>query len=121
MLRTEPLSVHEDVRGQLLKAHPGAVAGEVYVVTTLPGQARGHHYHRHMGEWFVAVAGQGEVRAQSPETGETATVSLAGVRVYVPPGVAHVLVNTGATPLIVVACAEQSHDPADVVPWTVPL
>jgi oxalate decarboxylase/phosphoglucose isomerase-like protein (cupin superfamily) len=121
VLRTEPLVVHRDDRGDLVKAHPAPVVGEVYVVTAHPGQARGHHYHRHMAEWFVAVAGQGEIRAQDPATGETARVSLDGLRVQVPAGIAHVLVNTGTDELVVVACAERLHDPEDVVAWPVPL
>ena len=121
MLRTEPLVVHHDDRGDLFKAHPTAVEGEVYVVTARPGQSRGHHLHRHMSEWFVAVAGQGAVHAQDPRTGETAQVALDGVRVQVPAGIAHALVNTGSEPLVVVACASRLHDPDDVVAWPVPL
>jgi len=121
VLRTEPLVRHGDDRGVLLKVHPSPVSGEVYVVTARPGQARGHHFHRHMAEWFVAVSGQGELRAQDPETGRTSRVDLAGIRVHVPAGIAHVLVNTGTQDLVVVACAERCHDPSDVVPWPVPL
>ncbi len=119
MLRVEPLVSHDDERGGLHKVHPGPVAGEVYAVTARPGESRGHHYHRRMAETFVAVAGRGELRAVDPQTGETAAVDLAGVRVHVPAGIAHALVNTGTEDLVVVACAERLHDPDDVVPWPV--
>ena len=120
MLRTEPLTHHADPRGALLKVHPGPVAGEVYVVVARPGESRGHHYHRRMGEWFVQDAGQGAVHAADPSSGATQQVSLAGQRVYVPAGIAHALVNTGTVDLVVVCLAERLHDPADVVPHPVP-
>ncbi len=120
MLRIEPLVTHADERGALLKVHPGSVAGEVYTVVTRPGEERGHHYHPGMGEWFVAVSGSGVLRAADPQTGATQSVALAGVRVHVPAGIAHALVNTGTEDLVVIALAEHLHDPEDVVPFQVP-
>jgi hypothetical protein len=37
----------------------------------------------------------------------------------VPPGIAHAVVNEGGDVLLCVACAEQEHDPDDVVPFDV--
>ena len=118
-LKTEPIVVHTDSRGALYKLHPAAVQGEVYAVRAGPGDSRGHHFHREMGEWFTAVAGEGVVVAVDPKTGESAEVSLTGQRVYVPPGIAHAIFNTGAVNLLVLAFAEQAHTPSDVVAYPV--
>ena len=109
LLVVEPLRHHQDSRGDLLKAHPGPVQGEVYALICRPGARRGDHWHQAMGEWFVAV-----LHAEHPATGERQSVDLAGVRVYVPSGVAHVLIATGEEDLVVVAMAERLHDPDDV-------
>jgi len=120
LLIVEPLTQHGDARGELLKLHPAPVQGEVYAVVTRPGASRGHHLHHRMGEWFVAVSGRGELRAVDPSTGERQTVELQGVRVYVPPGIAHALHATGDEDLVVVAMAEHPHDPDDAHPHPVP-
>jgi dTDP-4-dehydrorhamnose 3,5-epimerase-like enzyme len=119
-LRIEPLTEHADPRGSLLKLHPAPVEGEVYAVTAVPGASRGHHLHRAMGEWFVAVSGQGSVGAVDPDSGEVHHVDLRGVRVYVPAGWAHALFATGEEPLIAIAMAERLHDPDDVFAQRVP-
>lgn len=114
---TEPLTVHTDPRGDLIKAHPGAVAGEVYVITVAPGASRGHHRHHRMAEVFVALSGRGAVGVTDGRT--TEHVPLDGVRVRVEAGVAHAVFNTGPELLIVLAAAERLHDPDDVEPCTV--
>ncbi len=119
LLVVEPLRHHEDPRGELLKAHPGPVQGEVYALVARPGARRGDHWHDTMGEWFVAVSGRGVLHAEHPGSGERQTVDLAGVRVYVPAGVAHVLIGSGPEDLVVVAMAERLHDPDDVHPHRV--
>jgi oxalate decarboxylase/phosphoglucose isomerase-like protein (cupin superfamily) len=119
VLKLEPIVVHTDERGRLCKVHPESVGGEVYTVETRVGESRGHHFHRKMGEWFTAVAGQGVVVAENPETGERAQAQLKDQRVYVPAGWAHALFNTGTESLLVLACADNAHDPADVHPYPV--
>ncbi|MCP4809332.1 MAG: cupin domain-containing protein [Proteobacteria bacterium] len=111
-VHVEPLTVFEDARGALIKASPGPVAGEVYVVTIQPGASRGHHRHHRMGEVFVALSGQGCVGVTDGE--KTEHIDLAGQRVHVGAGVAHALFNTGDELLIVLAAAERIHDPDDV-------
>jgi oxalate decarboxylase/phosphoglucose isomerase-like protein (cupin superfamily) len=72
-----------------------------------------------MGEWFTALSGEGQVVVEDPNTGERAQATLNGQRVYVPAGLAHALFNTGDTELLVLACADASHDPADIFVHTV--
>lgn len=117
-----------DARGWLQKVlarsdlDPGGEFGEVYVVSAEPGEARGNHLHRRMGEYFAVVSGRGEVVAVDPETGERIVVPLGEDlprTVYVGPGLAHAVVNTGAVPMVAVAWAEGDHDPGDVFPYPV--
>jgi glycosyltransferase involved in cell wall biosynthesis len=121
---------HEDSRGFLQKVltaqqadgHPPA--GEVYVSSALPGESKGHHFHRRMGEWFSVVQGRGLLLLQDTETGETRELEFGAERprtIYVPAGVAHAVQNIGTDMLICVAWAEREHDPTDVFPCRIPL
>jgi len=114
-----PLVVHGDDRGQLLKAHPAAVEGEVYVITAVPGASRGHHLHRRTTEVFVAVSGQGVIGLVDPDSGAVEHRTLTG-RLEVGPGIAHAIFNVGEEELIVVAAMDRAHDPGDVVAYEVP-
>ncbi len=116
---------HADSRGWLHKvlatsqAERDLGSGEVYVTSAKAGEVKGGHLHRRMGEWFSVVQGNGELRLADPATGEQAAVELRAVRprtVYVPPGIAHALVNSGRQTVICVAWAEGEHDPEDVIP-----
>jgi oxalate decarboxylase/phosphoglucose isomerase-like protein (cupin superfamily) len=117
----EPVEIHTDPRGSLVKAHPGRVEGEVYVVSAVPGAARGHHLHRRMAEAFVCLRGSCVLGLLDPETQRSRHVELpVGVRAIVPAGLAHALFNVGDDLLVVLACAERPHDPGDVEPVQVP-
>jgi len=124
-VRVVPQRRHQDSRGSLHKvlrssqAHRSLGQGEVYVTTARAGEVKGEHVHHRMGEWFSVVQGNGKLLLANPGTGETGEVELRAARprtVYVPPGLAHALVNTGKRTLICVAWAEGEHDPEDVHP-----
>ncbi len=115
----------EDERGFLHKvlaasqADLAPRAGEVYVTSARPGESKGHHVHARMGEWFAVVEGHGELWLMDPRTEESRAIALRASRpqtVFVPPGVAHALVNRGRRKLVVVAWADREHDPSDVQP-----
>ncbi len=125
-VRVLPQKRFEDERGWLHKVltssqcdgHPPA--GEVYVTSALPGEVRGNHYHRRMGEWFAVVEGSGVLRIADPGSGARREIALdaaSPTTVYVPPGIAHALVNEGDGPMISIAWAEREHDPEDVFPF----
>lgn len=113
--------VHRDPRGsvyELLKFPEleGAKAGQVFVTTALPSQSKGHHFHRRKVEWFAVVAGRGEMILKDAATGRTATVAMTEENptvVKVTPGLAHVLRNTGAAPLVALVYASEVFNPAD--------
>ena len=108
-----------DHRGELIKCLPRGVEGEVYAVTTWPGESRADHYHRVTGEWFLTLAGEGVLLLEDIESGAVEEIALDGVRVFVPPGVAHRLENRGEGEWVVLALADHSYDPADTIPHEV--
>lgn len=91
--------------------------GEVYVSAARPGEAKGNHMHRRMGEWFAIVQGNATIEVLHPESGQRRSIPF-GVScprtIYIPPGLAHAIVNHSDDLAICVAWAEREHDPADV-------
>jgi oxalate decarboxylase/phosphoglucose isomerase-like protein (cupin superfamily) len=117
-----------DARGYLQKilmasqCNGNPPRGEVYVTAALPGEAKGNHLHRKMGEWFAIVEGEGTVEICDPESGQRRSIPLGVSRprsVYVPPGLAHAVVNTGKQTLVCVAWAERDYDAGDIFPYPV--
>ncbi len=107
--RTEAITRFVDARGALIKAWPGPVAGEVYAVELLPGHPRGHHFHRHGGEWFLALAGRPVLVTENPDGSDRRIQRLDGVRVFVPPGIVHALFADEG-PALVLAIADRLPD-----------
>lgn len=121
-LRTEPLPVHRDARGALVKAWPAPVTGEVYAVELRPGQPRGHHLHRWGGEWFVPLSGRALLVVEDPATGARAEVVLDGrERVRVEAGQAHALLALDGAPAWVLAIADREHSQDETLPHRVRL
>ncbi len=118
----------QDARGYLQKILTAGQCGgtpprgEVYVTCASSGEAKGNHFHRQMGEWFAVVEGEAKIEIVDPETAQRRTVALGVGRprsVYIPPGLAHAVVNDSPAPVVCVAWAERDHDPDDVFPFTV--
>ncbi len=117
-LRTEALVRFDDDRGALLKCWPRAVEGEVYLVELRPGHPRGHHLHRHGGEWFIPVQGQALLVVEDPASGARAELPLDGLRVRVEAGQAHALYAVDG-PALVLAVADKAHPDEGTEPWPV--
>ncbi|MHC4469763.1 MAG: glycosyltransferase [Planctomycetota bacterium] len=122
-VRVLPQKRFEDERGFLHKVLTSSQAGssrwngEVYVTAAHPGEAKGNHFHRRMGEWFTVVLGTGSLELRDPDSGEQRSIPLEADSpcvAYVPSGVAHAVVNRGNELLVCVAWAEAEHDPSDV-------
>lgn len=118
-----------DERGWFLKVVDGTEpglpphTGEVYLTYAVPGQARGDHYHPATAEWFTVIEGKARLLIADPGTGERAEIALDAETprtVHIPAGLAHVFVNDGAEPFLLLAYAENLYDPADTVPFAVP-
>jgi dTDP-4-dehydrorhamnose 3,5-epimerase-like enzyme len=117
-----------DARGWFLKviygdeAHLPSGTGEVYVVTALPGQVRGNHYHPAASEWFTVISGTAQLYLCDLATGEKQQHTLDAakpVTVYVPAGVAHAFKNLedAAESAWLVVYADRPYDPKDTVPY----
>jgi len=118
----------EDARGYLQKILTAgqcdgtAPRGEVYVTCASPGEAKGNHFHRKMGEWFAVVQGEAVIEIVDPLTGQRRSIPFGVSRprsIYIPAGLAHAVVNRSNAPVVCVAWAERDHDPDDVFPFTV--
>ena len=107
-LQAEPVVRHTDPRGDLIKAWPGPVSGEVYAVELRPGHPRGHHVHTRGGEWFVALQGRAVLVTERLDGSERRVFALHQERVYVPAGLAHALFCE--SPALVLAIADVHHD-----------
>jgi len=127
-VRVLPQRRFEDARGYLQKVLSASQCdgpppgGEVYVTAARPGEVKGNHLHHFMGEWFSVVQGAARVAICDPESGYRRELELSAAHpcaIYVPPGLAHAVVNDGDEMMICVAWAEAEHDPADVFPYTV--
>lgn len=121
LVRLENIDVFDDARGALHKLLPFSVTGEVYMVVTKPGEARGEHFHNNMGEWFTTLSGGGLLSVQLSTGGAVEHIEMVpGVRYHVPSGVAHRLKNTGLQDWLVLAGAEKGYDPQDTIVHKIP-
>ena len=120
-LKFDELIVHSDGRGvvfEVLAVDMIASQRNTHVVISLPGVARGNHYHL-QGTEIIAVMGPALVRIR--EDGILRDVEVVEKKVYrftFPPKVAHAIKNTGNQPNILVAFNTLEHDPEN--PDTVP-
>lgn len=119
LVHTEPITVHADARGALLKLWPGPVSGEVYAVELLPGTSRGHHWHRRGGEWFAPLQGVAVLVVEDPASGRREVVRLEGLRARVEAGLAHALY--AEAPALVLALADLRPEQDETVPCPVTL
>lgn len=110
----EVLRVAADARGFVFE--PMAVAGlegryrNVHVVYTVPGVARGNHYHV-KGTEVCSVAGSMKVRYR--DQGQLHEVQVPAGQVWrftFPPGVAHAFLNDGDSPNVLAAFNTEEHD-----------
>lgn len=118
-IHTEPVVIHRDARGALIKAWPAPIEGEAYAVELRPGHPRGHHYHRHGGEWFVALQGAAILVAEDPQTQARVVVRLDGLRARVEAGIAHALFAAEGTSALVLAIADREWAAEETTPYQV--
>lgn len=115
-----------DQRGWFLKVIEGKEnhlpkhTGEIYIVSGMPGESRGGHYHNKAVEWFTLIEGNAVLRLQDIQTGEKKEIELSDdkpVTVFVPQYIAHVFVNRGNAPFVVIAYTDQLYKPDDTIQY----
>lgn len=88
----------DDSRGWFLKAITGLEkglpnhTGEVYIVSSKDGAARGGHYHKQATEWFTLLTGSARLEMKDIRTNETMVITLSALKpvtIVVPTYIAH--------------------------------
>lgn len=120
-IQTEPVILHSDTRRVRTKAWPGSVSGEVYTIELLPRHPRGHHDHRHGGEWFVPLQGVALLSREDPATGQRAVLRLEGTRAGIEAGIAHTLAAADRAHALVLAIADCAWPDEETIPDPVAL
>jgi len=104
------------VQGELSQIYDGNCPeqGLLYLATVqlLPGQVRGNHYHMAKREWIYLMCGSLKVIVRDRITGVRDELqATAGDRIYLAPGIEHVLVPLEAG--YAVEYSPEAFDPAD--------
>ena len=119
-----PRRLIADDRGWFLKAITGTEedipshTGEVYLTMGKPGQAKGGHYHPEAVEWFTIIAGSAILKLEDMETHERREIKMPFEKaqtVFIPNGVAHIVVNNSDKDFILLAYTDKLYDPADTI------
>lgn len=115
-----------DERGWFLKAITGTEenipshTGEVYLTMGKPGQAKGGHYHPEAVEWFTLIEGEGLLKLEDMETHQKMEIPMSlekAETVFIPNGVAHIVVNQSSNDFILLAYTDKLYDPKDTIPY----
>lgn len=117
-----------DSRGWFLKVITGneefiqSHVGEVYIVSALPGESRGGHYHLKALEWFTLIQGKANLLLEDIVTHEKLKLTLDVNRpqtIMVPPNIAHCFENANNEPFLVVAYTNEQYNPTDTLPFLI--
>lgn len=115
-----------DERGWFLKAITGTEenipshTGEVYLTMAKPGQAKGGHYHSEAVEWFTLIEGEAILKLEDMETHQKMEIPMSlekAETVFIPNGVAHIVVNLSERNFILLAYTDKLYDPKDTIPY----
>ena len=126
-VRIIPRRLIADDRGWFLKAITGTEedipshTGEVYLTMGKPGQAKGGHYHPAV-EWFTIIEGSAILKLEDMETHERRDIEMPFEKaqtVFIPNGVAHIVVNNSDKNFILLAYTDKLYDPADTIAFKI--
>ena len=127
-VRIIPRRLIADDRGWFLKAITGkeedipSHTGEVYLTMGKPGQAKGGHYHPEAVEWFTIIEGCAILKLEDMETHERRDIEMPFEKaqtVFIPNGVAHIVVNYSDNYFILLAFTDMLYDPADTITYQI--
>lgn len=126
-VRIIPRRLIADDRGWFLKAIAGTEedipshTGEVYLTMGKPGQAKGGHYHPEAVEWFTIIEGSAILKLEDMETHKRRDIEMPFEKaqtVFIPNGVAHIVVNNSDKNFILLAYTDKLYDPADTISFS---
>ena len=127
-VRIIPRRLIADDRGWFLKAITGkeedipSHTGEVYLTMGKPGQAMGGHYHPEAVEWVTIIEGCAILKLEDMETHERRDIEMPFEKaqtVFIPNGVAHIVVNNSDKNFILLAYTDKLYDPADTITYQI--
>ena len=127
-VRIIPRRLIADDRCWFLKAITGkeedipSHTGEVYLTMGKPGQAMGGHYHPEAVEWFTIIEGCAILKLEDMETHERRDIEMPFEKaqtVFIPNGVAHIVVNNSDKNFILLAYTDKLYDPADTITYQI--
>lgn len=117
-----------DNRGWFMKVITGTEdglpphTGEVYLTMGRPGQAKGGHYHPEAVEWFTIIAGSAILKLEDVTTHKRRVIEMSfemAQTVYIPNGVAHVIINNSDKNFILLAYTDKLYKPEDTIAYTI--
>ncbi len=110
-----PLSMNKDARGSFTELLKTQSCGQFSVNISLPGIAKGEHWHNSKWEIFVVVSGHGLIRQRKIGTDEILEFEVSGEKmeaVYMLPGYTHSIVNLSETEnMVTFMWANENFDP----------
>jgi oxalate decarboxylase/phosphoglucose isomerase-like protein (cupin superfamily) len=83
--------------------NPAEVLRTGHLVSILPGQTRGNHYHPGQEEWLFTFHGTGVLVWEAAGKIRERLVAPDGTLIRLPPGIAHALTNPGPKILYLLA------------------
>ena len=87
-----------------------------------PGQAKGGHYHPEAVEWFTVIEGSAILKLEDMVTHEKMQIPMSlekAISVYIPNGVAHMVVNDSDCDFVLLAYTDKLYDPSDTIQYTI--
>ena len=119
--------IHKDTPGFAFfpwrgrEVNPAEVLRTGHLVSILPGQTRGNHYHPGQEEWLFTFHGTGVLVWEAAGEIRERLVAPDGTLIRVPPGIAHALTNPGPEILYLLAwrqpAGEGVTEPESVPKW----
>jgi oxalate decarboxylase/phosphoglucose isomerase-like protein (cupin superfamily) len=83
--------------------NPAEVLRTAHLLSILPGQTRGNHYHPGQEEWLFTFHGTGVLVWEAAGKIRERVVAPDGTLIRLPPGIAHALTNPGPEILYLLA------------------
>lgn len=108
-----PLQVRADNRGELAEMMKSRTFGQIFVSRTMPGIARGNHYHHTKTEKFLVLEGDAAIRLRRIDGAEVIEHRVSGSEfkvVDIPPGYTHNITNIGSGELVTLFWASEILD-----------
>ena len=103
---------------KLVRAKIRMVLGEVYIVSSKDGAARGGHYHKQATEWFTLLTGNARLEMKDIRTNETMAISLSALKpvtIVVPAYIAHRFDTISNEAFILLAYTDFLYTPDDTI------